>query len=97
MITLTQKFNQAVVKKGETFQVELTEGGIANLHWDVAVVSGQATQIDKISKEITPPYASDTAWAVTTVFRADETGDIDIEAKARGASKGLHFKVQVTN
>ena len=36
VVTLTQKYREATVKKGDSFQVELTEGGVSGLKWDIA-------------------------------------------------------------
>jgi len=87
MTNLTTDFNTATVKKGETFQIDLLEGGFAGTHWKLDVVSGAAKHIETIQRRTNLGY-------VGRVFEAQERGDIEIVATSNSGSKST-FKVKV--
>jgi hypothetical protein len=90
--TLTERFNEVTVKKGDIFQVDLVEGGIAGVMWNSQVVSGKATLLSATSKEHLPG-ACDGQSTQRRVYRAEEAGEINIVAKSK--FKDIAFKVHV--
>lgn len=95
-VTLTETFNQATVKKGDIFRIELNEGGIAGLGYDdVQVVSGKAKLLSDTREHYDDPHRFE--------FKAEEVGEIEIVAKGRlygfggkpAAENSLHFKIKV--
>ncbi len=88
MVTLTAQFNAATVKKGETFRIDLNEGGFVGAKWDLEVVSGKA----KLVKTV--PYSG--LYGLTgRVFEAQDGGDIEIVAKGRPGGAKHTFKIKV--
>ncbi len=90
--TLTKKFNEITVKKGDTFQVDLEEGGLLGVMWDAQLVSGKATLLEDTCKEIFPG-ACDGPILHRKVYRAEEAGEIKIVAKSQYSN--VTFKVRV--
>ncbi len=88
MVTLTSKFNEATVKKGETFRIDLNEGGFVGAKWDLEIVSGKA----KLVKTI--PHSGNFG-PVGRVFEAQDSGDIEIVAKGRPGGAKHTFKIKV--
>jgi hypothetical protein len=89
--TLTKKFNEATVKKGDIFQVELVEGGMPAVMWTTQVVSGKATLLDETSKQLQPSWEGKSLHH--RVYRAEEAGEIQIVASSR--EQNIAFKVHV--
>jgi len=93
MTTLTEKFNTAIVKKGDIFQVDLPVGlpvgDSISVKWDVQVTSGKATLL-KI--QVVRPRCEPSIQR--REFRAEEAGEIEIVAKEK-TGRSVTFKVKV--
>ena len=88
MKVLTIYFNEASVKQGEVFQLDLPEGLIVGDIWDdVKVVSGKASLCDTAR-----PGRSH--GVVEMTFKAEEVGEIVIAAKSK-IGMTADFKVTV--
>jgi len=87
MTKLTTDFN-AAIKKGETFQIDLLEGGAAGTRWKLDVVSGAAKPVETIPRRTNLGY-------VGRVFEAQERGDIEIVATSIPTGAKHTFKVKV--
>ena len=92
---LSQGFNNVSVKKGDTFKIELYEGGIAGAIYDLEVIAGKATLID------TDEQRKGSVAVRTYTFKAQEAGDVEVVAHGimHGAggrkSAPLSFKLTV--
>lgn len=85
MKKLTEQFNTIAVKKGEIFAIELdasaADGGYL---WDTKVSSGKATILSQETVfENRDPMAFGGGGLKRIFLRADEAGQIEIEAKLR--------------
>ena len=87
MKRLTEQFNSIAVKKGEMFMVDLEGNASTGYLWDMEVKSGNATVV---SKEYLPLNGGGNGRMVVgggnverTVFVANETGTVEIEANWR--------------
>lgn len=91
--TLTKEFNEASVKVGENFDIELPIGGFIGQAWNkVQVVSGDATLVRspaKASGGCTGPLS------VTWTFKAEKAGDVEIVATPKFGTNST-FKVHVS-
>ena len=90
MKKLSEHFNSISVKKGECFAVELPSNGASSGYlWDLSVTAGQAKVIGRESIDPNPPKAPweelDCGSDVIdrTIFRAEETGTIELQANYR--------------
>ncbi len=84
MKTLTEQFNTATIKKGETFAIELTSNPTTGYMWDVQLKAGKASLV---KKDYTPdskdPQVIGDGGKEIFVFKAEETGTVGIEAVYR--------------
>jgi inhibitor of cysteine peptidase len=83
MTRLTKSFNTATVRKGETFTVELEANPTTGYLWDMRLKAGKATLV---SQKYTPAAPAGSlviggGGVETFVFRAEETGQIELEAE----------------
>ncbi len=84
MKTLSDKFNSIAVKKGEMFAVELNGNPSTGYVWETHVASGKA----HVVKKDTIPHSSNPmviggGATERTIYQADETGTIEIQAYHR--------------
>lgn len=93
MKTLTIEFNEAIVKKGEVFEISLPIGGFIGTTWkDIQVVKGEAALIKEPAVKsggCMGPFSAE--WS----FRADKTGELEIVAKSI-QSESQVFKIKVS-
>ena len=83
MTRMTKAFNTATVRKGETFTVELDANPTTGYLWDMRLKAGKATLV---SQEYTSSAPAGSmviggGGVETFVFRAEETGRIELEAE----------------
>jgi predicted secreted protein len=90
MKRLSEHFNSISVKKGECFAVDLlTNGASTGYMWDLDVTAGDATVIRKEYVDPNPPKTPDEEMVCgktiidRTIFRAEETGTIELQASYR--------------
>ncbi|MDE2337550.1 MAG: protease inhibitor I42 family protein [Alphaproteobacteria bacterium] len=102
MKKLTGQFNTATVKKGETFAIELGSNPSTGYSWDVQLKAGKASLVKTDYKpDSKDPMIIGGGGKEIYVFKAEETGTVDIEAVYRrpwdksSAGKPLRFGVTV--
>lgn len=90
MKKLSEHFNSISVKKGECFAVDLpTNGASTGYMWDLNVTAGDAKVIRKEYIDPNPPKTPDEEMVCgktiidRTIFRAEETGTIELQASYR--------------
>ena len=83
MTRLTKAFNTATVRKGETFRVELEANPTTGYLWDMRLKAGKATLVSQEYTSGAPPgsLVIGSGGVETFVFRAEETGQIQLEAE----------------
>ncbi len=86
MKKLTEIFNKATVAKGETFEIALSDNrSSSGFGWEFAVVSGKARFLGEVSVPPPPvlnghPHSAGEASLRRFLFKAEETGEIEIKA-----------------
>lgn len=87
MQTIRDSFNKISVKKGEEFCIALNCHVSAGYMWEFNVISGTATHLGELKRPRKPfdPRTTPIGGPVIvhTVFRADEAGELQIEATQR--------------
>lgn len=82
MQKLTEEFNKATVKTGEAFVIMLPSNGSTGYGWNVEVKSGKASLLAKdFLQASVPPGMVGAGGKQVFVYRAEEPGAIEIEAK----------------
>ncbi len=81
MKKLTEQFNIAAVKKGETFAIELSSNPATGYLWDVRLKAGKASLVKKdYEPDSKNPYEVGGGGKDIFIFKAEEAGEIRIEA-----------------
>jgi inhibitor of cysteine peptidase len=82
MQKLTNEFNKAVVKKGETFCIELPSNPTAGYTWDLKLKEGKASLVMKDFLHDVPwgPMSYGAGGKEVFVYKAEEAGTIEIDA-----------------
>lgn len=81
MKTLTEQFNAATVKKGETFAIELTSNPTTGYTWDVKLKAGKASLVKKDYKsDSKSPMVVGGGGKEVFIFKAEESGIVRIDA-----------------
>lgn len=92
MTKLTAEFNEATIRKGETFQIQLLEGGYNHWRWSLEIASGQVTLLSA-------PNSDRAEWCMMPVaewlYRTEEKGDIEIVAREKRTGQTRAYKVHV--
>jgi len=83
MTRLTKSFNTATVRKGDTFTVELEANPTTGYLWDMRLKAGKATLVSQTYASSAPEgsLVIGGGGVETFVFRAEETGQIELEAE----------------
>jgi len=104
MKRLTEDFNKVTVAKGETFSIELASNPSTGYGWDVQLKSGKASLVkeDYVSSAPAGSMIVGGDGKEIFVFKANETGTVEIEAqykrsweKSVPAAKVKNFSVTV--
>jgi inhibitor of cysteine peptidase len=105
MKTLTEKFNEVTVKKGETFEISLEGNATTGYSWEFKVVAGKASLVNE--DYIVDPSPPGEFWCGVggrqfAAFKADEKGKIEIQAEYKrpwakndAPAKSQTFKITV--
>lgn len=82
MTRLSKAFNTATVRKGDTFTVELDANPTTGYLWDMRLKAGKATLVSQEYTASAPAgsMAIGGGGVETFVFRAEEAGEIELEA-----------------
>jgi len=95
MTQLTEKFNEATIKKGDVFSINLPIGGFVGLWWEKPeIAEGKATQLPDLPGEEQKTGGCAGPFNATWRFKAESDEDIKIVMK-NSMGKTCAFKLRV--
>jgi inhibitor of cysteine peptidase len=105
MQKLTDKFNAISVKKGDMFAVDLVANPSTGYDWNLEVTAGSASIVSRefLSSSGTGFRAVGASGMDRFIFRAEETGTVEISAdyrrgrqKSAPSARSHQFRVNVS-